>query len=297
MNVTCDSKQVRTAIIGVLAVLFVLPSAFAQEWKDYKNQKDGFAAQFPGGGEPRVVETTWKSEASFTLPERIYSLEVGPARYSVTVVDYSGIQALGRARLKTCPEATDETCNGTPLAGEGYWKHDLRGAMLYATRTLIARDGIQVKDIAWNQISRVSTITMSFTNTRDGSKTYALVTMNERRLYIVEGTVPAKSVFPLQFGGSFAIFNTLSTNPNPGGGGFAYPSLYSNEIYGVGDVPPPAVSDTAGTAGDYSPHEFDNVPVPPYPLPKGIASDGRPLKSGQVKGDGAPAPQRTTRPN
>src|ERR1700719_2513162 len=123
MSVTCDSKQVRTAIIGVPAFLFFLPLAFAQEWKDYKNQKDGFTAQFPG--EPRVTERTWKSEASFTLPERIYSLDLGSSRYSVTVVDYSGIQTLGRARLKSCPEATDETCNGTPLSGEGYWKHDL----------------------------------------------------------------------------------------------------------------------------------------------------------------------------
>jgi hypothetical protein len=295
MNIPYDRKQVSNTIVSVLAFLFLLPPVFAQEWKDYKNQKDGFTAQFPG--EPRVSETTWKSEASFTLPERIYSLELGPTRYSVTVVDYTGIQALGRARLKTCPEATDETCNGTPLSGEGYWKHDLRGAMLYATRTLIARDDVQVKDIAWNQISRISTISLSFTNTRDGSRTYALVTMNERKLYIVQGTVPKQAPYPLQFGGSFSIFNTA---PAPAGvkpnanGGFAYPSLYSNEIYGVGDVPPPATSDTAGGAGDYRPHEFDNVPIPPYPLPKGIASDGRPVGSGPRKRDDAPPPQRKT---
>ena len=143
-----------------------------------------------------------------------------------------------------------------------------------------------------------STITTQFTNSREATKTYAVITMNERRLYICQGTVPKTAVFRLEFGGSFTIFNTF---PPPEGikpnadGEFGYASLYSNEIYGVGDVPLPPVSDTPGGASDYHPHDFDNVPVPPCPLPKGIASDGRPVGSGPIRADYTTAPQNTTR--
>jgi len=295
MNGIYHRKKMRKTMIGVLAFVSCLPMAFAQEWKEYRNQHDGFAAQFPSASDPRIIESTWESESGFKLPARIYLVERGAERYSVTVADYTSIQALGRARLKSCPEATDETCNGTPLSGEGYWKHDLRGAMLWATKRLIARDDVQVKDIGWNQISRISTISMSFASPRAGTKTYALVTMNERRLYVVEGIVPAKAVFPLQFGGSFAIFSSDPKAPRqPAEGGFPYPSLYSNEIYGVGDIPLPPPSDTPPSAGPYLPHEYDNVPVPSYPPPKGIASDGRPI--GQAR-PGATPPQRKARPN
>jgi hypothetical protein len=114
----------KTAITCVLAVLAARP-VLAQEWTEYKSVRDGFQALLLGT--PRVVETTWKSQAGFNLPERVYSVERTGERYSVTVADYSGIEALGKERVKTCP-AGAETCLGIPnLSGEGYWKHDTRG--------------------------------------------------------------------------------------------------------------------------------------------------------------------------
>ena len=53
---------------------------------------------------------------------------------------------MGRAKLKKCT-AGDEICTGTPLSGEGYWKHDLRGAMLWAASNLIKRDGTKLMDM------------------------------------------------------------------------------------------------------------------------------------------------------
>src|SRR2546426_2757945 len=85
----------KTAITCVLALLVTRP-VFAQEWTEYKSVGDGFQAQFPG--QPRVVETTWKSQAGFSLPARVYSAERGRERYSVTVADYSGIEALGKEK-------------------------------------------------------------------------------------------------------------------------------------------------------------------------------------------------------
>ena len=208
--------------------------------------------EIPPGQQVRVVETTYQSWTGFTLPARIYSVERGAERYSVTVADYTGVQALGRAKLKKCTEG-DEICTGTPLSGEGYWKHDLRGAMLYAASNLIKRDA-KFLDMAWDQISRISTIQVSLINNRDESRTYALVTMNKRLLYIVEGTVPKGAASAVRFGGSFSMIARDGSNT----GGFAYPSLYSNEIYGVGDIPgPPPAQGSEGGAREYRPDEFN----------------------------------------
>ena len=250
MGITYDRNQALTTITCVLAFLFFLPPAFGQEWTTYRSERDGFEAQFPG--QPSVVETTWESVAGFTLPSRIHSLEVGPARYSVTVVDYTDIEALGREKLKACPPNL-EICVGTPLSGEGYWKHDLRGTMLWAASMLIKRD-VKVTDMSWNQISRISTILLSLTNNSDESTTYAVVTMNERMLYIVEATVPKGAPSAVRFGGTFGMISRST------GRSAVYPSLYSNEIYGVGDIPPPPPAEgTEGGATPFSPFDPDQV--------------------------------------
>jgi hypothetical protein len=251
MKVTYDRNQVRATITCVLAFLFFLPAAFAQEWVKYRSERDGFEMEIPPGQQVRVVETTWQSWTGFTLPARIYSLERGAERYSVTVADYTEIQALGRAKLKKCMP-NDEICVGTPLSGEGYWKHDLRGTMIYAASTLIKRDA-KLLDMSWDQISRISTIQVSLMNNKDESRTYALVSMNKRLLYIVEATVPKGGPPPVRFGGSFSIIARDGST-----GGFAYPSLYSNEIYGVGDIPaPPPAQGAEGGARPFRPDEFD----------------------------------------
>jgi hypothetical protein len=163
----------------VFALLVVVPPAFAQQWISYVSDRDSFEAQFPGGP-PTVTETTWESQSGFKLPARVYSLENGPRRYSVTVADYTKLPELGKARIKTCKD-DDEICVGSNLSGEGFWKHDTRGAMMYAVSKLLTRD-VRVTDIAWNQIARVSTVLVSLVNNRDQSNTYALVTMYEMML-------------------------------------------------------------------------------------------------------------------
>ena len=251
MSATCDRNQMRTAITCVLAFLFFVPSAFAQEWVKYRNERDGFEMEIPPGQAVRVTETKYESWTGFTLPARTYSVERGAERYSVTVADYTGIQALGRAKLKKCTPG-DEICTGTPLSGEGYWKHDLRGAMLWAASNLIKRDGAKLMDMSWDQISRISAIQVSLLN-RDESRTYAIVTMNKRLMYIVDGTVPKGAPSADRFGGSFSMIGGNGSN----NGGFAYPSLYSNEIYGVGDIPgPPPAEGSEGGAREYRPDEF-----------------------------------------
>ena len=224
-----------TTICCLSALLFfgTLRAAAQEEWTDYTSIRDGFQAQFPG--QPRVVETTWKSQAGFTLPSRIYSVDRGREHYSVTVADYSNIPALGKERIRTCT-TVDEICVGSSLSGEGFWKHDTRGAMLYATASLLKRD-VKVLDLAWNQIARVQTYVLTLRNNSDESTTYAAVVMHEMMLYIVEGTRPKGSPSPVQFAGSFQVLAKGSDRPPNYGD-----QLYVHEVHGLRQTPPPPPS-------------------------------------------------------
>ena len=109
----------KITIICVLALLAVLRPAFAQEWFSYVSERDSFEAQFPPGAQPTVTETIWETQSGLKVPARIYSLENGPRRYSVTVADYTTLPELGKARIKTCKD-DDEICVGSNLSGEGF---------------------------------------------------------------------------------------------------------------------------------------------------------------------------------
>lgn len=219
------------AMTCALAFLVASP-ARAQEWTEYRSPKDGFQALFPG--QPRVTETTWKSQAGFNLPARVFAVERGGERYSITVADYSNIEALGKERAKKCP-AGAETCLGAPnLSGIGYWKHDTRGAALDAAARLIKRD-VKLTDMFWNQFYSISGITLQLTSTVDESRTFAYVVMHEMKLYIVEATVPKGAPEPALFVASFGLLDKS-------GHELRYQTLYSHEIHGLREAAPPATA-------------------------------------------------------
>src|SRR4051812_27838996 len=124
-----------TALIVTL-LLSATGSAFAQEWIEYASVADGFTVNFPG--QPKVTTTTWKTQLNYTLPARIYSAEKGQERYSLTVVDYSRIEAMGVERAKSCPPGNANCrADAPPALGAGYARHDERGAIVYATFKMI----------------------------------------------------------------------------------------------------------------------------------------------------------------
>src|SRR4029077_1244367 len=137
----------RTTTLFVAALLALSGVAAAQEWADYVNTKDGFKITFPG--QPTVGTTTWTSEHGYTLPGRVYSLDKGKEHYSVTVVDYTGIEQLGIERAKGCPPRAN-VCTGNDLGGLGFGKPAARGAVVYASHTLMQRDA-KLTDFVWSQ--------------------------------------------------------------------------------------------------------------------------------------------------
>jgi hypothetical protein len=104
---------------------------------------DGFKVDFPG--EPTVTAATWVSEQGYSFPANVYTVERGLERYSITAVDYSGIEQQGLERSKACPAGAETRLGQTEglllgVIGPGYAFQDIRGALTYASLKFIQRD-------------------------------------------------------------------------------------------------------------------------------------------------------------
>ena len=189
----------------------------AQTWIEFSDQNDRFTCNFPG--QPTITETTWTSEYDAELPARVYEAMVGSSRYSVTVVDYNQARPILVAKARNCPPGA-ERCSGGDLTGEGYWRHDIRGAMLYATWTFLQRDAT-LTHLGFNSVDRVEGHQLHLTNDGDQSRTFVSIYMHVNKLYILEGTVPPGYPEPALFQQSLGW---LDAN----GLGLRYQSGYSN---------------------------------------------------------------------
>ena len=173
----------------------VVPADTGGDWEEIVSQEERFTAIFPG--HPAIQETTWSSQFGAVLPARVYSMSEGQSRYSVTVVDYNPIERLLVERSRSCPQGAN-TCQGTADWGLGYWKTDIRGALLYVIRRFLERDA-EVTTLSWNGIALVQGVEMRLTNNADQSRTFASIYMHENRLLIVEATVPRGDAPPVAF--------------------------------------------------------------------------------------------------
>ena len=178
-------------VIPAAIILSIAASAFAQEYVEFKSPQDRFSIVFPA--QPKVTETTYKSEFGSVLPQRIYSVDSGQSHFSVRVVDYNNIQAIATEKAKSCP-AGAETCKGGlapgSSTGAGYWKPDIEGAEIHATWELVQRDA-KVVYLGWTNMNLVEGHMVNLVSNKDKSRTSAAVYMHENKLYVIEGTVPA----------------------------------------------------------------------------------------------------------
>ena len=228
-----------TALIVTALLLFVSAPAAAQEWEDYINTQDGFKVNFPG--KPRITEITFKSQMDYMLPARVYSVEKGRERYSVTVADYSTLEQQGIERAKKCEPGNAQCRQNAGIMGPGYWAHDMRGAVMYATAQLVKRDA-KVTGLGWEWQEMVEGNFVQLTNA-DQSRTFAWVTMHEKKLYILEGTVPAGSPEPGLFQQSWSF---VDANGNT----IRYQQvIYSNAYHGMGVYPKPTYGNQGRGAG------------------------------------------------
>ena len=211
-------------LVSAALVLSLGHPSFAQEWVEFASQEERLFMVFPG--QPEVAETTWVSQFGAILPARVYRVTRGQSRYSATVVDYNPIERLLVERSRSCPSGSN-TCQGIPDWGLGYWKTDMRGALVYALSKFLERDA-KATSVIWNGIALVQGLELRLTNTADQSRTFASIYMHENRLVIMEATVPRGDPPPVAFNESL---NWLDEQ----GQAVRYVSTYVN----MPDVPKP----------------------------------------------------------
>jgi len=175
-----------TPLLSSILVVALSGTAFAQEWDEFLIKEERFTCNFPGT--PTITETTWTSQFGAILPARIYSGTQGSGKYSITVVDYNPIQRLLSERSMSCPPGT-ETCQGIHDWGLGYWKNDVRSAVVYAASKFFQRDA-KIVNVMANFADLVAGQEVQLTNNADQSKTFASIYMHDNRLIILEATVP-----------------------------------------------------------------------------------------------------------
>ena len=227
-----------TALVFAWVLLLAGP-AVAQEWEEYVNTQDGFKVNFPG--QPKITEITWTSQHDYILPGHVYSVDKGQERYSMTVIDYSSLEQQGIERSKTCPPGNAQCrANAPPALGPAYWKHDERGAIVYATLKFLQRDA-KLTNLAWEWQDMVEGHLIQLTNNADQSRTFAYVAMHEHKLYMMEGTVPKGYPEP-------GLFQQSIGWVDKDGNGIRYQIIYSNAYHGMGVYPVPPIAG-AGRGG------------------------------------------------
>jgi len=163
----------------IASIVFLSAPAFAQDWIDYVSREEHFSVNFPR--QPAVQQITYTSQRGRMLPARVYTVQDGPRRYSVTVVNYAA--------------DTDVT--------------DTRGSIAYAAWNIRKRGGEVTYD-AYAQVDRIEGHELHITNA-DRSTTFAAIHLHARRLYILEATVPRGAGAPLEFQNSLSILDEGGT--------------------------------------------------------------------------------------
>lgn len=156
------------------------PQSGGGEWIDYENREDRFAVNFPG--QPTIRETTYQQQRGKPLPARVYTVQDGPRRYSVTVVNYAG----GFRDVS-----------------------DVLGSIAWEAWNFRKRGGEITYD-AYAQVDRIQGHQINITNP-DKSLTVAAIHLNASRLYILEATVPPQTPGAVHFQQSLSILDEQGT--------------------------------------------------------------------------------------
>ena len=162
-------------IVAIVAMFLLPTSVLAQGWTEYVDRTERFSINFPG--QPTISETTYPPQRGAPLRARVFTVQAGPARYSVTVVNLAGIVQ----------------------------PSDVKGSVSWEAWNFRKRGGVITYD-AFAQVDRIDGHQLQITNP-DKSLTVVGIYQHARRLYILEADVPPDTPGAVHFQQSLIILD------------------------------------------------------------------------------------------
>ena len=188
----CPTKLAK--LIFVTLPLVFPGLSLAQGWIKYDNEAERFIVNFPR--EPDIREIDYISEQGATFPAHIYSVDDSESRYTVTVVDYT-----------VAEKVHEERCTHLGYVCDGFEAgSDVRGSIAFAAWNIRQQDNAEITYDAYAAVDGIQGHQLQITHV-DGSRSFIGIHLHARRLYILEGTVPADWPPPGLFQQSLGILD------------------------------------------------------------------------------------------
>jgi hypothetical protein len=160
----------------VALLVLTYPSAgLAQDWIEFTDRAERFSVNFPG--QPTLGDLSWQAQRDGRLPGRVYTVQAGQQRYSLTVVNLAQVAQ----------------------------PSDVKGSIAWEAWNFRKRGGRVTYD-GYAQMDRIEGHEIHLANP-DRSLTFAGIYMHARRLYILEATVPPNSPGAVHFVQSLIILD------------------------------------------------------------------------------------------
>ena len=163
------------AVVVLSASTLSAQTPATPEWTEFVEKTERFSINFPG--RPTVRETMYPPQRGQPVPARIFTVDEGPRRYSVTVVN-----------LATIREPSD-----------------IKGSVAWEAWNFRKRGG-EISYDAYAQVDRIEGHQLHITN-RDKTVSFVGIYVHARRLYILEARVPPDSPGAIHFQQSLFILD------------------------------------------------------------------------------------------
>ncbi len=186
----------RLKMVTLFSLLFLSAGvSLAQGWIKYVDRAERFIVNFPG--EPEIEDISYISHFNATFPARVYTVEQGSSRYSVTVINYTEAE---RAHRELCEQPGHAgECDGFEIGT------DVRGSIAWEAWNIRKRGG-EITHDAFAQVDRIPGHQLQITDA-DQSRTFVGIYLEGRRLYVLEATVPGEAPPPIHFQQSLGILD------------------------------------------------------------------------------------------
>jgi hypothetical protein len=163
-------------LIRLTTSLVLLASVVsAQEWIEYVDRAERFSINLPGT--PMIREIAYLPQRGPILPARVYAVQDGARRYSVTVVNLADVKEVS----------------------------DVKGSIAWEAWNFRKRGG-QITYDAYAQVDRIEGHQLHIVNP-DKTVTLVAIHLHARRLYVLEATAPPGSPGAIHFQQSLQILD------------------------------------------------------------------------------------------